>query len=263
MEYIEGETLAARLEKGALPLDQSLSIGIEVADALDKARRAGIIHRDLKPGNIMLTQVRREAFGFFGRQRKPCRSHPARRFADPRHSYNSRDPKAGMIVGARSHRRVASVPSSAFRRELHFFVMEPPPSFRDTPSRVIPSVRINHASGRLANWQIAKPLPTSVWPRRQTLRRIQSPRFRYSFACHHQRQLHLQFLRRAARQSSDWGKTEENVSQAHRQQSQLHRTQSTSARTCNRARVHSCRNAERSRALAPASFGNFDQINLV
>jgi Tol biopolymer transport system component/predicted Ser/Thr protein kinase len=56
MEYIEGETLATRLEKGALPLDQSLRIGIEVADALDKAHRAGIIHRDLKPGNIMLTK---------------------------------------------------------------------------------------------------------------------------------------------------------------------------------------------------------------
>ena len=56
MEYIEGETLAARLEKGALPLDQALKIGIEIADALDKAHRAGIIHRDLKPGNIMLTK---------------------------------------------------------------------------------------------------------------------------------------------------------------------------------------------------------------
>jgi serine/threonine protein kinase len=56
MEYLEGETLAARLEKGTLPLEQVLKIGVEVADALDKAHRQGIIHRDLKPGNIMITK---------------------------------------------------------------------------------------------------------------------------------------------------------------------------------------------------------------
>src|SRR5579864_335874 len=55
MECVEGETLAKRLEKGSLPLEQVLKIGMEVADALDKAHRQGIIHRDLKPGNIMLT----------------------------------------------------------------------------------------------------------------------------------------------------------------------------------------------------------------
>ena len=55
-EYLEGETLAQRLEKGALPLDQALQNAIEIADALDKAHRQGIIHRDLKPGNIMLTK---------------------------------------------------------------------------------------------------------------------------------------------------------------------------------------------------------------
>lgn len=56
MEYLEGETLQDRLAKGALPLDQALRYGIEIADALDKAHRAGIVHRDLKPGNIMLTK---------------------------------------------------------------------------------------------------------------------------------------------------------------------------------------------------------------
>jgi serine/threonine protein kinase len=56
MEYIEGETLAARLVKGPLPLDQVLKYAIEIADALGKAHRQGITHRDLKPGNIMLTK---------------------------------------------------------------------------------------------------------------------------------------------------------------------------------------------------------------
>ena len=57
MEHLEGETLAQRLTKGALPLDQALRTAIEIADALDKAHRQGITHRDLKPGNIMLTKA--------------------------------------------------------------------------------------------------------------------------------------------------------------------------------------------------------------
>src|SRR6266404_571611 len=55
MECVEGETLAKRLEKGALPLEQVLKYGTQIADALDKAHRSGVVHRDLKPGNIMLT----------------------------------------------------------------------------------------------------------------------------------------------------------------------------------------------------------------
>ena len=57
MQYLEGETLAARLEKGALPPEHVLRHASEIADALDAAHRAGIIHRDLKPGNIMLTKA--------------------------------------------------------------------------------------------------------------------------------------------------------------------------------------------------------------
>ena len=56
MEFLEGETLADRLGKGALSMDQALRIAIEIAGALDAAHRAGIIHRDLKPGNVMLTK---------------------------------------------------------------------------------------------------------------------------------------------------------------------------------------------------------------
>ncbi len=55
MECLEGETLAKRLEKGPLPLDQVLKFGGQIADALDKAHRSSVVHRDLKPGNIMLT----------------------------------------------------------------------------------------------------------------------------------------------------------------------------------------------------------------
>ncbi len=56
MEYLEGETLTERLAKGALPLEQTLRYGHEIADALDKAHRQGIVHRDLKPGNVMITK---------------------------------------------------------------------------------------------------------------------------------------------------------------------------------------------------------------
>jgi|HubBroStandDraft_1064217.scaffolds.fasta_scaffold04029_4 serine/threonine protein kinase len=56
MEFLDGETLAERLRRGALPFPELLKIGMEVAEALEIAHRAGIVHRDFKPGNIMLTK---------------------------------------------------------------------------------------------------------------------------------------------------------------------------------------------------------------
>jgi Tol biopolymer transport system component len=56
LELLEGETLAARIEKGALPLKQALALAAQIADALDRAHRAGVTHRDVKPQNIVLTR---------------------------------------------------------------------------------------------------------------------------------------------------------------------------------------------------------------
>jgi Tol biopolymer transport system component len=57
MECLEGETLAERIKRGPLASEELLKIAIQVADALEKAHRAGIVHRDLKPGNVMLTKA--------------------------------------------------------------------------------------------------------------------------------------------------------------------------------------------------------------
>ena len=57
MEFLEGQTLAERLVKGPLPLDQLLRYGIEICEGLEKAHKTGVVHRDLKPGNVMLTKT--------------------------------------------------------------------------------------------------------------------------------------------------------------------------------------------------------------
>ena len=74
MEYLEGETLADRLARGPLPLDQALTLGREIATALAVAHRRGIVHRDLKPGNVMLTRAGAKLLDF-GLARLHAASH--------------------------------------------------------------------------------------------------------------------------------------------------------------------------------------------
>src|SRR5262245_3029437 len=76
LEYIEGETLAERLKRGPLPLEQVLRYGIEIADALDKAHRQGIVHRDLKPGNVMLTKAGAKLLDFGLAKLRPVEPRP-------------------------------------------------------------------------------------------------------------------------------------------------------------------------------------------
>ena len=77
MEYLEGETLAERLERGPLPFQDVFTIGIEVADALSRAHSHALVHRDLKPGNIMLTKLGSKLLDFGLAKKREGETGPA------------------------------------------------------------------------------------------------------------------------------------------------------------------------------------------
>ena len=99
MEYLEGETLADRLRKGPLPLDQVLKCGIEICEGLEKAHKSGVIHRDLKPGNIMLTKGGAKLMDFGlakpAMPTSPPSSGLTQTMATPQHPLTTE----GMLVG--------------------------------------------------------------------------------------------------------------------------------------------------------------------
>src|SRR5258706_11568586 len=66
LELVEGETLAARLERGVLPQAEALALGIQIAGAIEAAHERGIVHRDLKPGNVMINPAGAAKGGDFG-----------------------------------------------------------------------------------------------------------------------------------------------------------------------------------------------------
>jgi len=124
MEYLEGQTLADRLQKGPLPVDQLLKIATEIAQALEKAHQRGIIHRDLKPANIMLTQAGAKLMDFgLAKPKLPNASQVLGTFTPSTPTMNlasltsaaSPLTQKGSIVG-RSNTWLRSVAGSRFRR---------------------------------------------------------------------------------------------------------------------------------------------------
>src|SRR5713101_6700160 len=99
MEFLEGETLTEPLLKGALPAEQVLRCGIEIADALDKAHRQGIVHRDLKPGNIMLTKSGVKLLDFGLAKLRQSESAPAASRLSALATENTPLTAEGMIFG--------------------------------------------------------------------------------------------------------------------------------------------------------------------
>ena len=187
MAFVEGETLAARLERGPLKLDETLRYAMEIASALEQAHRAGIVHRDVKPGNVMLTTSgadrrapAREAARLRPREARRAVPPPAGLTAMPtttgRADRGRRDSRHVSVHGARAARRRGRgrpdrhlrVRRGALRdgdRPQGVRGQEPrEPDLRDSARRAAPArTRIRRTRAAWIAWSAA------VWRRARTI----------------------------------------------------------------------------------------------
>ena len=104
LEYLEGETLAAMLARGPLPIAEAIEVCAQVASALESAHESGIVHRDLKPGNVMLTRtgaVKVLDFGLAKADVPGSSSSDLHASASPTMSYGHTH--SGMVLGTAAY----------------------------------------------------------------------------------------------------------------------------------------------------------------